>query len=156
MPFAYIALGANIGAPDKNIESAIRALSQLCRIVSQSSLYRTKPWGIVDQPDFCNAVVKIETDLPPAQLLKEMKNIEKQLGRTATVRWGPRAIDLDLLIYDDLNIDEPGLTVPHPHMTERAFVLAPLCEIDKTYQSELDKLPTEDCSSISKWHSCAD
>jgi 2-amino-4-hydroxy-6-hydroxymethyldihydropteridine diphosphokinase len=98
-------------------------------VVSRSSLYETAPVGETDQPPFLNNAVGVETVLSPRELLAVIKEIEKIIGRTPTYRWGPREIDIDILLYDDLVINEPGLTIPHPRMHERAFVLVPLSEI---------------------------
>ena len=122
---ATIALGSNIGNPRQNIEAAIRYVGALGALVAQSKLYNTVPWGVTDQAAFCNAVVRIETELSPFELLRSLQNIENQMGRTETFKWGPRLIDLDLLTLDTLTINDELLTVPHPHMHERAFVLVP-------------------------------
>jgi 2-amino-4-hydroxy-6-hydroxymethyldihydropteridine diphosphokinase len=146
---AYIALGSNIGDPRKNVEQAIAHLSNLGVLTARSSLYATKPWGVTEQPDFCNAVVQLETTQSPFELLRSMQAIENQMGRTQTYKWGPRLIDLDLLTYGELTIGDPLLTVPHPHMNERAFVLVPLAEIDKHYVAARDQLPPADLAGIS-------
>lgn len=129
---AYVALGSNLDDPRAQIERAFDALGGLreSRLVTRSSLYGSRPLGPVEQPDFVNAVAGILTRLEPAALLAELKALEERLGRSKpTVRWGPRRIDLDLLVHGSVRIDEPGLTVPHPGIAERAFVLAPLGEI---------------------------
>ncbi len=95
----------------------------------QSSMYQTEPWGVGEQPRFVNMAIEIETEQSPVELLKSLKEIEKELGRVETVKWGPRVIDLDILLYDDLIIKESELEVPHPYMHEREFVLSPLAEI---------------------------
>lgn len=94
-----------------------------------SSLYRTAPVGLTDQPDFLNAVVQIETALSPAELMSAVLSVEKNLGRVRTIRWGPRVIDIDVLLYGTLKIDTPLIVIPHPRMRERSFVMAPLSEI---------------------------
>lgn len=128
---AYLALGANIGEKLENLRSAVRLLRDSgCEVTAVSSLYLTRPVGVTDQPDFLNAVVRVETTLKPRALLGLCQTIELRLGRQRTIQWGPRVIDVDVLLYDDLTIDEPGLVVPHPRMKERAFVLVPLAEID--------------------------
>ena len=128
---AYIGLGANLGEPEAQVRSAIAALGKLPKtlLVKASPLYRSAPVGYKDQPDFVNAVAKIETELAPEALLKELLAIEARFGRTRTFPNAPRSVDLDLLLYGDQIIVQPGLTVPHPRMHERAFVLAPLAEI---------------------------
>lgn len=128
---AYIALGSNLGDPVAQIEQAWQELAKLpeTRLIACSSLYLSKPVGYADQPDFINAVAGIITRLPPRTLLAELLNIEALHGRNRTFKNAPRSLDLDLLLYDGLVMHEHGLTLPHPRMTERAFVLAPLAEI---------------------------
>lgn len=133
MPEALLALGGNIGDVRATFD---RAIAMLCdgtcvHLVARSSDYRTPPWGVTGQPSFINACIAVATDLPPRALLKRMQGIECALGRDRTreQHWGPRAIDIDLIAYDDMALDEPGLTVPHPRLFERAFVLVPLAEI---------------------------
>ena len=132
MSVAFVGLGSNLGEPAAQVERAIEALRRLphSSMTKRSSLYRTAPWGGIEQPDFVNGVVAIETTLTAQALMEELLAIERRLGRRRDVeRYGPRMIDLDLLLYDDAVIDEPQLRVPHPHMHERAFVLVPLAEI---------------------------
>jgi 2-amino-4-hydroxy-6-hydroxymethyldihydropteridine diphosphokinase len=145
-----IALGANIGEPAVSMRQAAERLGELGEVLKRSGIYRTKPWGLTEQPDFLNAVVQIETNLAPGPLLKELKAIEQQLGRTKTVRWGPRLIDLDILTYDSMVHSEPGLDIPHPRMLERSFVLVPLCEIDQSelYANALQALTGGDTSEV--------
>lgn len=129
---AAIGVGSNLDDPGAQVEQAIRRLGQLpgVRILDRSSLYRSGPLGPQDQPDFVNAVVLVETGLSARMLLDGLQAVETDLGRRRdSARWGPRVIDLDLLLYGDLELDEPGLTVPHPRMHERNFVLLPLREI---------------------------
>ncbi len=145
---ANIAIGSNIGDPRSNVKEAIESLSAFGRIVAKSSFYATKPWGVTDQPDFCNAVVQIDTHLSARDLLLALKGIETLMGRTVTYRWGPRLIDLDLLTYGDSQIDEPDLIVPHPRMNERSFVLVPLAQIDKNFIAARDQLKSEDLNSV--------
>jgi 2-amino-4-hydroxy-6-hydroxymethyldihydropteridine diphosphokinase len=124
---AYVGLGANLG----DREAAIRAAAEQLGAVRLSTIRETEPWGYEDQPRFLNAVAELETDLSPRALLDRLLEIERELGRTRDgPRWGPRTIDLDLLLYDDERLDEPGLTVPHPRLHERRFVLEPLAELD--------------------------
>ena len=129
---AYIGLGSNLGERESMIRQALEALSILpdTDLVRASSLYDTEPVGDVEQPNFLNAVAQVETDLPARQLLWNLQLIEKRLGRERTRRWGPRVIDLDLLLYGDEIIEEDGLRVPHPELTRRAFVLVPLVELE--------------------------
>lgn len=133
---AAVGLGANLGDSIHAVTSAIRALGQLpeTQLLSASRLYRTPAWGRVDQPDFINAAVLLNTTLSAPALLAQLLDIERNAGRqrggdTAALRWGPRVLDLDLLLYGDAVINVPGLRVPHPHLHERAFALVPLAEI---------------------------
>ncbi len=133
---ACIGLGANIGHPVVAVRNAIAALAELpdCRLLAASKLYRTPAWGGIDQPDFINAAVVLETQLAPTSLLRQLLDIERRVGRqrdveTASMKWGPRVLDLDLLLFGTSKINEPGLRVPHPHLHERAFALVPLAEI---------------------------
>lgn len=131
MSLAYVALGANLADPANQVRAAIAALRQLAQAQLQrvSSLYRTAPVGIVHQPDFINAVAALETTLSPHDLLDALFAIEAQFGRRRDYHHAPRTLDLDLLLYDDQVIDSPRLTLPHPRMHLRAFVLAPLVEV---------------------------
>jgi 2-amino-4-hydroxy-6-hydroxymethyldihydropteridine diphosphokinase len=123
---AYVGLGANVG----DREAQIREAAVLIGAGRLSSLIETEPWGIVDQPPFLNAAAEVETQLPARVFLERLLAVERRLGRMRTgKRWGPRTIDLDLLLYGWETIDEPGLVVPHPFLLERAFVLEPLCEL---------------------------
>ncbi len=126
MTRAYVGLGANLGDREK----AIRRASELLDAIRLSTIRETEPWGYVDQPAFLNAVVEVDTELTPRGLLDRLLEIESALGRTRDgPRYGPRTIDLDLLLYGDERVDEPGLTVPHPRLHERLFVLEPLAEL---------------------------
>ena len=125
----YIGLGTNLGDRKKNLASARRALSPKVLIIKVSPIYETKPWGYADQPDFLNQVVKAKTDLEPTDLLAFLKQCEVRLGRTPTFKNGPRQVDLDLLFYDDLIFESDALTIPHPGIVKRGFVLAPMADI---------------------------
>jgi 2-amino-4-hydroxy-6-hydroxymethyldihydropteridine diphosphokinase len=128
---AYVALGSNLDDPREQVERGMAALAGLSdtRLVLRSSLYRTRPFGPVEQPDFINAAAGLLTRLEPAAFLAQLKALETQLGRERpVVRWGPRRIDLDLLVHGGARIAEPDLEVPHPGIPERAFVLVPLAE----------------------------
>lgn len=131
MNIAYIALGANLGDPASTIRAAFGALANLpeSRVVHCSSLYRTAPVGITAQPDFVNAVAMLETTLAPAALLEALLDVEHRFGRIRAEKNGPRTLDLDLLLYDDQFVDLPHLTLPHPRLHLRAFVLQPLAEL---------------------------
>jgi 2-amino-4-hydroxy-6-hydroxymethyldihydropteridine diphosphokinase len=133
MAEALIALGGNVGDVRATFD---RTVAMLCdgvavRLVARSSDYRTPPWGVTDQPAFINAAIAVTTSLPPHGLLARAQDCERALGRDRSHerRWGPRTIDIDILAYDDLKLEEGGLTLPHPHLFERAFVLVPLAEI---------------------------
>jgi 2-amino-4-hydroxy-6-hydroxymethyldihydropteridine diphosphokinase len=126
---AYLCLGSNIGDRIANLRKAVTLLDPKVHVKAQSSIYQTEPWGYSDQPTFLNQVIKIDTDLEPFELLEFVKEIEFSIGRQETFRYGPRLIDLDILFYDDLILDTPKLTIPHPRIIERAFVLIPLAEI---------------------------
>ena len=125
----YIALGSNLDDRQANLETAIESLGTGIRVLKQSSIYETPPWGYEEQPAFLNMVIKAETRLAPEELLKFIKTLETDLGRKATFRNGPRLIDMDILFYDQSVVDLPGLVIPHPHLQERGFVLVPLAEI---------------------------
>ena len=129
---AYVALGSNLAQPEAQVNQAFDALARLpdSHLVARSSLYRSAPVGYADKPDFINAVARIETRLAPHDLLQSLLGIELEFGRLREFRNAPRTLDLDLLLYEDLQFHEPGLTLPHPRMHERAFVLLPLLEID--------------------------
>lgn len=133
MAEALLSLGGNLG----NVRATLdRAVALLCdggdvRLIARSSDYRTPPWGVADQPPFVNLCIAVDTSLSPQALLARAQSIERALGRdrSGERRWGPRAVDIDLLAYDDLALNEPELTLPHPRLLERAFVLVPLAEI---------------------------
>jgi 2-amino-4-hydroxy-6-hydroxymethyldihydropteridine diphosphokinase len=133
MAEALIALGGNVGDVRASLDRAVAMLGERgdIRLTARSSDYRTPPWGVTDQPPFVNAVVAAETALSPQQLLARAHDIERALGRDRAheKHWGPRPIDIDILAYDNAALDEPDLTLPHPRLFERAFVLVPLAEI---------------------------
>ena len=128
---AFVALGSNLAEPETQVNQAFAAMAQLpqTRLAAQSSLYRSAPVGYAEQPDFINAVAQIETGLTAHDLLQSLLSIERECGRMRDFRNAPRTLDLDVLLYGDLMFHEPGLTLPHPRMHERAFVLLPLVEI---------------------------
>jgi 2-amino-4-hydroxy-6-hydroxymethyldihydropteridine diphosphokinase len=128
---AYIALGANLEDPVVQVRAGLAALATLpdTQLLMQSSLYRTAPVGYADQPDFINAVAAVDTELSPRELLDALLAIELNHGRVRQFANAPRTLDLDVLLYDDVEVNESGLTIPHPRMHERVFVLAPLAEI---------------------------
>jgi len=125
----YLGLGTNVGDRKTNLKAAIDALPPDVEVVAQSPIYQTPPWGYEDQDDFLNQVVMARTDLAPQALLAYIKGLEEEVGRRATFRWGPREIDIDILFYDDLVMESETLTIPHPRMHERAFMLVPLADI---------------------------
>ncbi len=126
---AYLALGSNLGDPRFNLQAAIHALWEIVIVRRVSRVFETEPWGFLDQPNFLNQVVEIETSLDPLSLLGEVKRIETEMGRQPTFRNGPRLIDIDILFYADWVLEEAGLVIPHPRLHERAFVLVPLAEL---------------------------
>jgi len=125
----YLGLGSNLGDRPGNLKRALEALARKVKVVRVSSIYETEPVGFLSQPRFLNAVCRVETGLKPLELLRFVKNIETELGRRQSFRDAPREIDIDILLYGSVVMDTPELTVPHPRMTERAFVLVPLVEI---------------------------
>ena len=131
---AFVGLGSNLGERETTLWKALEGLgaTEGIEVVAVSSFRETDPVGVVDQPRFVNAAAALETSLRPRELLERLLDVERALGRDRAVeeRWGPRTLDLDLLLYGGESIDEPGLEVPHPRLTERAFVLEPLLELD--------------------------
>lgn len=126
---AYVGVGANLGDREATIREAVRLLGD--DVVAVSRLRETEPWGYADQPPFLNGAILLETGLEPRALLDRLLAVERELGRSRDgPRYGPRTIDLDLLLYGDRVVDEPGLTVPHPRLHERAFALEPLLDLD--------------------------
>jgi len=133
----YLGLGSNLGDRPANLAAAEAALGPAVQLLRTSSTYETEPWGYSDQPAFLNQVVQAETGLAPLDLLAYLKQIETSLGRQPSFHYGPRLIDLDILLYGDQVIDLPGLSIPHPHLAERAFVLVPLAELAPTLRHPL-------------------
>jgi 2-amino-4-hydroxy-6-hydroxymethyldihydropteridine diphosphokinase len=133
MAEALLGLGGNVGDVRATLSEAIALFADGAdvELIARSSDYRTPPWGVTDQPPFINLAIAVETRLSPRDLLTRALNVERALDRDRTRerRWGPRTIDIDLLAYDDITLDEPALTLPHPRLFERAFVLVPLAEI---------------------------
>ena len=126
----FLCLGSNMGDRRKNLASALERLEKIGEITAQSQEYETDAVGYVSQPLFLNQMVKVQTKLPPRNLLQEILTIESSLGRTRSFPFAPRTIDIDIILYEDWIVDEPGLTIPHPRMHERRFVLAPLGELE--------------------------
>ncbi|TFJ92976.1 2-amino-4-hydroxy-6-hydroxymethyldihydropteridine diphosphokinase [Lentibacillus salicampi] len=163
MSHIYLALGSNIEPRETYLAKALDALNayQQITIVKKSSVYKTAPVGYTDQADFLNMVVEVDTSLLPLTLLDVCQAIEKQLGRKRDIRFGPRTIDLDILMYNQENRETERLTLPHPRMLERAFVLIPLGEIapeliipatgDKRVQDYIEALPERDIEGVRQW-----
>ncbi len=147
---AAIGLGANAGDVDATLARALARFRRLGRVARVSPFYRSKAWGVTDQPDFLNAVALLETSLAPHALLRALKEIERALGRVPTFRWGPRAIDLDILTYGDAVVRERDLEIPHPRMRERAFVLAPLADLVPAYAVDLAALPESERAGVQR------
>jgi 2-amino-4-hydroxy-6-hydroxymethyldihydropteridine diphosphokinase len=128
---AFLGLGGNLGDPVKSMGAALRVIGDdpETGIVAVSSVYRTPPWGKTDQPDFLNCAAEVSTGRGPRELLDLCLAAEQSLKRVRQERWGPRIVDLDVLVYGDVAVHEPGLAIPHPRMLERAFVMVPLAEI---------------------------
>jgi 2-amino-4-hydroxy-6-hydroxymethyldihydropteridine diphosphokinase len=128
---AYVGLGSNLDDPAAQVRAALRALDGIpgTRVLRASRLYRSPPWGRTDQPEFVNAVAELHTTLTAEVLLQALQRIEQHAGRARTERWGPRVLDLDLLLHADARFGGPGLQLPHPHLHERAFVLRPLADL---------------------------
>ena len=131
MAFACISLGSNLQEPATQVAKAIDLLSSIpeTSVIKHSKFYETQPWGLKDQPAFVNAVAALETQLRPMDLLNQLQNIERHQGRIRDKHWGPRILDLDIICYDQLELDEARLTLPHPYFSERMFVLEPLNEL---------------------------
>ena len=129
MSIVYLALGTNLGDRLANLRAAIEALPSEVKVIAESKVYETPPWGYENQPAFLNMAVKCETKLEPESLLKRLKQLEVQLGREQSFRWGPRLIDIDILFYDNLILNSESLIIPHRRLHERAFVLVPLADI---------------------------
>ncbi|MDI6889955.1 MAG: 2-amino-4-hydroxy-6-hydroxymethyldihydropteridine diphosphokinase [Thermodesulfovibrionales bacterium] len=130
MAIAYIGIGSNLGNRQENCLRAIEILEKRgITVKKKSSIYETEPWGVKDQPRFINMAIEVETGLEPKELLRILKEVEREVGREESFKWGPRIIDLDILLFDALILREDNLEIPHPLMHERDFVLRPLCEI---------------------------
>ncbi|MCY4378561.1 MAG: 2-amino-4-hydroxy-6-hydroxymethyldihydropteridine diphosphokinase [Candidatus Dadabacteria bacterium] len=145
----FIGVGANLGPVHENFTRALRSMEKCARVLAVSSLYESDPVGPQDQPKFTNAVIKVETELSPFELLDHLKTIEKEIGRKKTKRWGPRVIDLDIIFYGDLVISTDSLVIPHPRAHERRFVLEPLLEIEPAAWHPVKNMAVRDiCSGL--------
>ena len=162
MNTAFVALGSNLSKREEYLSEAIDMLNEheAIRVSKRSSVYETEPVGYVDQNDFLNMVVQVETSMSAYQLLDQCQQIEQELGRKRVVKWGPRTIDLDILLFNDEHMTAERLTIPHPHMHERAFVMVPLADVNptveiptlhQTAQEVLDGLPKEEVRSMNEW-----
>jgi 2-amino-4-hydroxy-6-hydroxymethyldihydropteridine diphosphokinase len=147
---ALLGLGANLGDPLATLNAAKARLAAVGRVTAASALYRTPPWGVEAQPPFVNAALALETELDPDALLAALKALERDLGRVASERWGPRVIDLDILDVDGVRREDPHLTIPHPRLFERAFALVPLAEIEPAFAAARDALPSGDLAAVER------
>ncbi|WP_274365929.1 2-amino-4-hydroxy-6-hydroxymethyldihydropteridine diphosphokinase [Paenibacillus thermotolerans] len=151
---AYLGLGSNVGDRERQLFEAIRLLDAVenTSVTAVSRVYETDPVGYLDQPAFLNMACRLETALSPQQLLQAVAVIEGRLGRERIIRWGPRTIDIDILLYDDLKLDTPELTIPHPRLLERLFVLAPLRDVMPNMEERLSVQLTQDgCDGVKIW-----
>lgn len=150
MAISYLSLGSNIGDRLYYLQRATRLLNELkaITVAKISSVYETAAWGLINQPDFYNIVLEIATNLPPKQLLAQCQKIEQTLDRTRELHWGPRTIDIDILLYENVELKESLLTIPHKHLLERPFVTIPLAEIAPDIKVKNTKI-----STIAKDHS---
>lgn len=146
---AYIGIGSNMDDPVRQVRRAVEALRAVGEVAVVSSLYRTAPWGKLDQPEFVNAAVALDTQLRPRPLLHALKWLERELGRDEhSERWGPRRIDFDILAYGNERVDDGDLVIPHPHLRERAFALVPLAEIALSFVEMRDALSPLELSGV--------
>jgi 2-amino-4-hydroxy-6-hydroxymethyldihydropteridine diphosphokinase len=162
MNTAYIALGSNISPREGFLKAAVTSLEEheSINVKGKSAVYETAPVGYMEQNDFLNMVVVIQTDINPFELLQHCQQIERELGRKRVIKWGPRTIDLDVLLYNHENIKAEHLTIPHPYMHERAFVMIPLADVapqvylphmQRTADEVIGLLSSEEVSSIREW-----
>jgi 2-amino-4-hydroxy-6-hydroxymethyldihydropteridine diphosphokinase len=150
MSIAYLSLGSNLGDRLEYLAEAVRRLDRpgATRVLQVSPVYETAPQGLTDQPPFLNIAVAVETSLSPEGLLAQIQEVEQGLGRVRTIRWGPRTVDIDIELYDEVTSSGPDLEIPHPRMTQRAFVLIPLLELkpDTALRGALERLPDQGVS----------
>jgi 2-amino-4-hydroxy-6-hydroxymethyldihydropteridine diphosphokinase len=152
MAVAYLGLGSNLGNREANLDEAVRRLAATpgVTVLRVSKYIRTAPWGVTDQPEFLNGAAAVETTLAPAELLRAVKEIERRMGRSPGPRWGPRLIDIDLLLYDRLSLHTPDLTLPHPGLMVRPFVREPLQEIAPDLFAELCRDASVDLDDVAR------
>jgi 2-amino-4-hydroxy-6-hydroxymethyldihydropteridine diphosphokinase len=148
MTRAAIGLGSNEGDAAAHVRQGLTRLAELGTLVARSALYHSPPWGVTEQPPFVNAAALVDTALEPRALLEALQRIEREAGRIPTFRWGPRVLDLDILTYGDERLEEPGLTIPHARLNERAFALVPLAEIDPRFSAQRDALPPGERAAV--------
>ncbi len=139
MATVFLALGSNVGDSRRHIEKAIELLGGSVHNITRAPLYTSKAFGVTNQPDFVNTALRGETSLTPAELLAFVKDVEQKVGRVQRFRWGPREIDIDIIFYGDRVQTDPTLTIPHPGLRERDFVLQPIVDIDPTFIDPLSK-----------------
>ncbi len=151
---SYLSLGSNLGNREAYLQNAINALANLPQtsLIRVSSIYETPPWGLIEQPAFLNLCIALDTTLTPQNLLAACLKIEEKAGRKRDIRWGPRVLDIDILTYGNMELDEHGLTLPHPQMLNRAFVLMPLNEIapELKLETHLRQLDTAGIINLGK------
>lgn len=144
----YLSLGTNMGNRAENLKQAVTSLPPQMTVKKKSKIYETPPWGYTDQESFLNQVVLATTYLEPEPLLKHLKRLEVALGRKASFRYGPRMIDIDILFYDDLILETPSLTIPHPHVYDRGFVLVPLMDIAPEFVHPVTKIKASEIIAL--------
>ena len=146
----YLSLGSNLGERLNQLRQALETLevNNLCQVCAQSSYYETAPWGFSDQPHYLNIAAEIKTALEPLEFLRHIKKVESKQGRKESERWGPRAIDIDIILWNDVQIDTSTLSVPHARFRERAFVLIPLAEIAPDAKDPVTKLTVQQLNNL--------
>jgi len=144
----YLSLGTNMGDRAANLKQAVTSLTPQMTVKKKSEVYETPPWGYTEQDEFLNQVVMATTYLEPEPLLKHLKRLEVALGREATFRYGPRLIDIDILFYDDLVLETPLLTIPHPHVYDRGFLLVPLMDIAPEFVHPVTKIKVSEMIAL--------
>jgi 2-amino-4-hydroxy-6-hydroxymethyldihydropteridine diphosphokinase len=140
MQTAYLLIGGNLGDKEKNLQQAIDLINESCgKIIHQSSIYKTAAWGITEQPEFLNQVLVLQTNLSPEILMQQLLQIEEKMGRIRTIKFGPRIIDIDILLMNNFIINTPLLTIPHPALPKRRFALLPLAEVAANFIHPVEK-----------------